>query len=102
MRRGSAWKNAPRKTRSVRGVPQGAFLLEQAHQGRPPPVASQSADLLRLAARAGDASDATVAVLQRQLGNDPGPISWHRLGAAAPPEAVVAAAIHLLPEPQSL
>jgi len=35
----------------------------------------------RLDARAGDASDAGVAVLDEQLARDPGPIDWLRLGA---------------------
>lgn len=40
-------------------------------------------DLLerRLAGRTSDASDADAAVLQIQLGLDPGPIGWHRLAA---------------------
>jgi aminoglycoside phosphotransferase family enzyme/predicted kinase len=35
----------------------------------------------RIAGRVGDASDADVAVLQTQLGRDPGPIGWTRLQA---------------------
>ena len=35
----------------------------------------------RLAARVGDASDADPAVLEEQLGRDPGPIDWLRLPA---------------------
>jgi aminoglycoside phosphotransferase family enzyme/predicted kinase len=35
----------------------------------------------RVAARQGDASDATLAVLHRLAGQDPGPIMWHRIPA---------------------
>jgi hypothetical protein len=42
----------------------------------------------RIAARKGDASDATVAVLRRQLAYDLGPIAWHRVDASDGPEAV--------------
>jgi uncharacterized protein len=55
----------------------------------------------RITGRIGDASDATVAVLQRQLDADSGPISWHRLVAGGPLESVAAAAIRLLPPRQS-
>jgi aminoglycoside phosphotransferase family enzyme/predicted kinase len=41
----------------------------------------------RVAARKGDASDATVEVLQRAAAADPGTLSWHRLDAADAPEA---------------
>jgi aminoglycoside phosphotransferase family enzyme/predicted kinase len=37
----------------------------------------------RIEARRGDASDATAAVLRRQLERDPGPVAWARLNAAA-------------------
>ena len=43
----------------------------------------------RVAARVGDASDATVEVLERAARADPGPIAWRRLDAAGDP--VVAA-----------
>ncbi|HEX2116576.1 MAG TPA: AAA family ATPase [Alphaproteobacteria bacterium] len=46
----------------------------------------------RIAGRRGDASDATVAVLRRQLTYDVGPIAWHRIDAAAEPGAVAARA----------
>jgi aminoglycoside phosphotransferase family enzyme/predicted kinase len=36
----------------------------------------------RILARRGDASDATIAVLERAAQADPGPIDWHRLDAA--------------------
>ncbi len=36
----------------------------------------------RIAARSGDASDATVDVMRQQLGHDPGTIEWRRLDAA--------------------
>jgi aminoglycoside phosphotransferase family enzyme/predicted kinase len=54
----------------------------------------------RIAARRGDASDATVAVLRRQLAYDLGPMTWHRVDAAGEPEDVAArgaAAIGLPP-----
>jgi len=35
----------------------------------------------RIAARTGDASDAEVAVLAMQLGQDPGDLSWTRINA---------------------
>jgi aminoglycoside phosphotransferase family enzyme/predicted kinase len=38
----------------------------------------------RVAARSGDASDADVAVLEAQLGRDPGAMSWTRLDARPP------------------
>jgi predicted kinase len=43
------------------------------------------ADLLetRIAARANDASDATVEVLRAQLGYPVGPVDWTRIDAAA-------------------
>jgi len=42
----------------------------------------------RLRARRGDASDATVDVLNAQLARDPGVVGWSRVEAAAPAEAV--------------
>ncbi len=51
----------------------------------------------RLRRRRGDASDATVAVLEQQLGYDLGPIGWRRLTAAPDPESVAIAAKRLLP-----
>jgi predicted kinase len=39
----------------------------------------------RVAARRGDASDATVAVLERAARVDPGQLDWHRLDAAGDP-----------------
>lgn len=46
----------------------------------------------RIAARRGDASDATAAVLRQQQTYDLGRIDWHRLDAAGPAEAVIEAA----------
>ena len=46
----------------------------------------------RIAARRADASDATVAVLERQLGYDTGAITWTRLPAAAGPDETLTAA----------
>jgi uncharacterized protein len=54
--------------------------------------APEAAMAARLAARSGDASDASHAVLTRQLAIDPGPIDWHRLDAAGDPDALLAAA----------
>ncbi|MGE5269664.1 MAG: AAA family ATPase [Thiohalocapsa sp.] len=58
------------------------------------PAAAMTA---RIAARSGDASDASAAVLQQQLSCDPGPLgsvtdSWRRLDAAGTPAATLAAA----------
>ena len=57
------------------GVPFRGFWLE----------APREVLRARVAARAGDASDATVAVLEAAAGRDPGPISWRALDAAADP-----------------
>ncbi|WP_207478637.1 bifunctional aminoglycoside phosphotransferase/ATP-binding protein [Arenibaculum pallidiluteum] len=46
----------------------------------------------RIAARSSDASDADAAVLDRQLGLEPGPVRWERIAAYGPPQAVAAAA----------
>jgi uncharacterized protein len=46
----------------------------------------------RIAARRGDASDATVEVLKRQLAYDLGPMGWVRIDADRPVEAVIAVA----------
>jgi len=45
----------------------------------------------RIAGRAGDASDATLATLQAQLERGAGPVSWTRLDASGPAEAAVEA-----------
>jgi hypothetical protein len=46
----------------------------------------------RTETRVGDASDATPEIVRKQLQQDPGPITWHRLDAARPPDEVAAAA----------
>jgi uncharacterized protein len=46
----------------------------------------------RIRTRRNDASDATPAVLDRQLDHDPGPIDWLRLDAGGDPEKTLAAA----------
>ena len=45
----------------------------------------------RLNARRGDASDATVAVLERQLETDPGPIAWRKIDSGSSQGRVAAA-----------
>jgi aminoglycoside phosphotransferase family enzyme/adenylate kinase family enzyme len=50
----------------------------------------------RAAARRADASDATPEVVDRQLGEDPGPITWHRLEASGASEQVVSEAQRIL------
>jgi predicted kinase len=44
----------------------------------------------RIEARRGDVSDATPAVLERQLGYDLGPLDWTRIDASGPAETVAA------------
>ena len=46
----------------------------------------------RVEARRHDASDATRAIVERQLEIDPGPMDWHRIDAGKSPEDVLAAA----------
>ncbi len=48
----------------------------------------------RVAARTGDASDATVAVLEAAAARDPGPVSWQALDAAADPLPAARALLH--------
>jgi len=50
----------------------------------------------RVAARRGDASDATVEVLRRQLDYDLGPIEWPRIDVSGDPSACLAAARSVL------
>lgn len=50
----------------------------------------------RVAARRGDASDATVAVVERQLDQEPGAITWHRIDAGHGAEATFARAFGVL------
>jgi uncharacterized protein len=50
----------------------------------------------RVAARRGDASDATPEVVRRQLAIDPGAMSWQALEVSGPPEGVAIAARSLL------
>jgi aminoglycoside phosphotransferase family enzyme/predicted kinase len=46
--------------------------------------------------RHGDASDATAAIVRRQLEHDPGTIGWRRIDASGPPDAVLGRAVHAL------
>ncbi|HWD57041.1 MAG TPA: AAA family ATPase [Stellaceae bacterium] len=46
----------------------------------------------RVAARRDDASDATAAVVARQMEADPGALDWQRIDAGGPPAAILAAA----------
>jgi hypothetical protein len=50
----------------------------------------------RVAARTGDASDATVEIVRRQRALDPGPIGWQRLDASGSPEGLEATALQRL------
>ncbi|HLT02723.1 MAG TPA: AAA family ATPase, partial [Geminicoccaceae bacterium] len=50
----------------------------------------------RVAARRGDASDATVDVLRQQLAADPGRLTWPALDVSGPPQEVAAQARRLL------
>ncbi|HET6221012.1 MAG TPA: AAA family ATPase, partial [Dongiaceae bacterium] len=68
------------------GVPFTGFWLEA-----PTSLLEQ-----RIAARRGDASDATVAVLRQQLTNDIGAMTWHRLDASGGAASVLAAARRVL------
>ena len=52
--------------------------------------------IARVAARTGDASDATVEVVRRQLGYDLGAVIWHRLEVSGEESEVVAAAERIL------
>ena len=52
----------------------------------------------RVAARTGDASDATAEVVRRQLGYDLGAVSWHRIEASGEESEVAAAAERILAE----
>jgi predicted kinase len=47
----------------------------------------------RILARRGDASDATIAVLERAAQADPGPIDWRRFDAAGDALAVARKAL---------
>ena len=53
----------------------------------------------RVAARTGDASDATVAVLHAAASNDPGPLDWTPIDASDATNALAQARKFLPPEP---
>jgi predicted kinase len=57
----------------------------------PPEVLRQ-----RIGARKDDASDADVAVLEKQLGYDLGTLDWHRIDASSWPDAVAEAALNAI------
>jgi uncharacterized protein len=65
------------------GVPFDGIWLEA-----PPEILKQ-----RIGARKNDASDADVAILEKQLGYDLGAIDWHRIDASAAPDSVAEAAL---------
>ena len=75
-------RSAVARAAVAEGVPFRGFWLEA------------PADVLqsRVHSRAGDASDADVGVLRRQLARDAGAIAWTRLDAARPAAAVLAQA----------
>jgi predicted kinase len=50
----------------------------------------------RIEARRGDASDATVEILRRQLAFPTGPIAWHRVDVGGTPAAALAAASKMI------
>ncbi len=51
----------------------------------------------RVAARTGDTSDATAEVVRRQLGDDLGAVTWHRIEASGEESEAVVAAERILP-----
>ncbi len=59
-------------------------------------TAPREAMFERVTVRTGDASDATADVVIRQLGVDPGCITWHRIDAGGPREATLRSAIAVL------
>jgi predicted kinase len=50
----------------------------------------------RIGARKNDASDADLAVLEKQLGYDLGALDWHRIDASPAPDAVAEAALQAI------
>lgn len=59
-------------------------------------TARREALMARVAARTGDASDATPAVVAHQLERDPGLVTWHHVDAGGTPDETCTAAEHLL------
>jgi predicted kinase len=55
----------------------------------------------RVAGRRGDASDATPAVVEKQLAYDIGPLTWRKLDASPARETVAAAAMRLIADSQA-
>lgn len=54
--------------------------------------ASPAVLMARVDTRRADPSDADASVIRRQIAQDPGPLTWHRLDAGVAPEAVTAQA----------
>ncbi len=52
--------------------------------------------MARVGARSGDASDASPAIVAKQLAHDPGLLDWRRIDAGAGPDATLAAALAAL------
>jgi predicted kinase len=50
----------------------------------------------RIGARRNDASDADLAVLEKQRGYDLGAMDWHRIDASSTPDAVASAALNAI------
>jgi len=75
-----AWRTAVARMAAETGIPFDGIWLEAT-----PELLKE-----RVAARTGDASDATPAVVERQLEAATGAISWHRVAATGDPAAILA------------
>jgi predicted kinase len=97
--------NARALLRAGRGVVLDATFIDEGLRGRAAQLAAdcgvpfhgiwldapETALRDRIAARTGDASDATVAILEDQLGRNRGRMDWRAVDAAGPLDAAVAA-----------